>query len=134
MTPRPAAIGLVVADLAASIAFYRLLGLAFPADIDETAGHVECQLGGGIRLLLDTRETVAAFLPGWTAPTGSPRGSLAFEFDSPAEVDATYRQLTEAGHHGHKEPWDAFWGQRYALLLDPDGNGVDLYAALPAAT
>ena len=33
---------------------------------------------------------------------------------------------------GHHEPWDAFWGQRYATVLDPDGNSVDLFAALPA--
>jgi uncharacterized glyoxalase superfamily protein PhnB len=31
---------------------------------------------------------------------------------------------------GEKEPWDAFWGQRYALLGDPDGVRVNLYAAL----
>jgi uncharacterized glyoxalase superfamily protein PhnB len=32
--------------------------------------------------------------------------------------------------HGRKEPWDAFWGQRYAVVADPDGNHVDLYAPL----
>jgi uncharacterized glyoxalase superfamily protein PhnB len=35
-----------------------------------------------------------------------------------------------AGFHGEKEPWDAFWGQRYAQLHDPDGVPVDLYASL----
>jgi hypothetical protein len=38
--------------------------------------------------------------------------------------------LTSAGHTGHKEPWDAFWGQRYAEVLDPDGNLIDLFAPL----
>ena len=38
-----------------------------------------------------------------------------------------------AGHRGHLEPFDAFWGQRYATVLDPDGNGVDLYAPLDPA-
>ena len=33
-----------------------------------------------------------------------------------------------AGYEGHKEPWDAFWGHRYAIVHDPDGNGVDLFA------
>jgi uncharacterized glyoxalase superfamily protein PhnB len=28
------------------------------------------------------------------------------------------------------EPWDAFWGQRYAVVHDPDGNGVDLFCPL----
>jgi uncharacterized glyoxalase superfamily protein PhnB len=41
-----------------------------------------------------------------------------------------YGELTTAGAPGYKEPWDAFWGQRYAQVKDPDGNGVDLFAAL----
>ena len=59
-----------------------------------------------------------------------PRMGLAFRCASPAEVDATYAEVVAAGHVGLKEPWDAFWGQRYAQLRDPDGNPVDLYAAL----
>ena len=42
-----------------------------------------------------------------------------------------YAQLLEAGGTSHKEPWDAFWGQRYAQVADPDGTIVDLYAPLP---
>ncbi|URN09544.1 hypothetical protein LUW74_43495 [Actinomadura madurae] len=48
-------------------------------------------------------------------------------------MDAVYAEMTAAGYTGAKEPWDAFWGMRYATVLDPDGNGVDLYAPLPAA-
>jgi uncharacterized glyoxalase superfamily protein PhnB len=33
-----------------------------------------------------------------------------------------------AGRSGDEEPWDAFWGQRYAQLRDPNGVAVDLYA------
>ena len=74
------------------------------------------------------------FPPAWTPPTGgSHRAALAFECADPAEVDATYADLTDAGFDGHLEPWDAFWGQRYATLRDPDGNGVDLFAALPTS-
>ena len=50
--------------------------------------------------------------------------------DSPADVDATYDALVDAGAGRHLAPWDAFWGQRYAVVLDPDGNPVDLFAAL----
>jgi uncharacterized glyoxalase superfamily protein PhnB len=32
------------------------------------------------------------------------------------------------GFTGFKPPWDAFWGQRYAILEDPDGNHVSLFA------
>ncbi|NKU98443.1 hypothetical protein GS889_13810 [Rhodococcus hoagii] len=47
------------------------------------------------------------------------------------EVDAVWSRLAEAGH-GEVEPFDAPWGQRYATVTDPDGNGVDLFAALPS--
>jgi uncharacterized glyoxalase superfamily protein PhnB len=45
-------------------------------------------------------------------------------------VDSLYAELTGAGYEGHLAPWDAFWGQRYAVLRDPDGNDVALFAAL----
>jgi hypothetical protein len=41
-----------------------------------------------------------------------------------------HARVVAAGFEGEKEPWDAFWGQRYALLGDPDGVRVNLYAAL----
>jgi len=40
-------------------------------------------------------------------------------------------ELVEAGAKSHLAPWDAFWGMRYAILRDPDGNEVALYASLP---
>ncbi|MFJ3231990.1 VOC family protein [Streptomyces sp. NPDC086787] len=128
--PRFAVIGLVVSDLAASLAFYRRLGLVFP-DGAENQPHVEAELPGGLRLALDTEETVRSFHPGWRAPSGGGRVGLAFLCGSPAGVDAMYDHLVGAGHHGELKPWDAFWGQRYATVLDPDGNGVDLFAPLP---
>ena len=56
--------------------------------------------------------------------------ALAFACESPGEVDEIYARLVDAGFHGEKEPWDAFWGQRYAQLHDPDAVPVDLYASL----
>lgn len=131
MNPNLSAIGVVATDLPRTLSFYRALGLDIPADADE-APHVEVALPGGLRLLFDTPETIEAFAPGWAPPTGSPRMGLAFECADPGEVDKVYTSMVDAGFEGHLEPWDAFWGQRYACLLDPDGNGVDLFAALPA--
>jgi catechol 2,3-dioxygenase-like lactoylglutathione lyase family enzyme len=128
--PRFDLIGLVVRDLDASLAFYRRLGLDIADDVDTSSGHVEATLPGGLRIAWDRVETVKSFEPGWEEPSGGARISLAFLLDSPAEVDELYGELTEAGYEGHKEPWDAFWGQRYALVRDPDGNGVDLFARL----
>ncbi|MGK5497488.1 VOC family protein [Streptomyces sp. URMC 125] len=133
MAPRFDLIGLVVADLAASLAFYRRLGIDVPADADGLS-HVEATLPGGLRIAWDTVETVRSFDPGWTPPGGGHRVGLAFRCDDPADVDRQYAGLVRAGHTGYLEPWDAFWGQRYAVVLDPDGNSVDLFAPLPGGT
>ena len=127
--PRLDAIGVTVSDLRAAVAFYSHLGLEFPEPGDED-GHIEAVVAGGLRLMLDTEETIRSFAPEWTPPTGGHRVGLAFLCDSPADVDAQYRGLLAAGGTGHKEPWDAFWGHRYAQVLDPSGNLVDLFAPL----
>ncbi|WP_399891169.1 VOC family protein [Streptomyces sp. BBFR51] len=129
MTARFNAISLIVSDMAASVAFYRRLGFAFPQG-SEGQPHAEAELPGGIRLLLDTEESIRSFTPGWQPPAGGGRHSLALLCDTPAEVDAFYAQLTGAGCNGEREPWNAPWGQRYAVLGDPDGHGVDLFAPL----
>jgi catechol 2,3-dioxygenase-like lactoylglutathione lyase family enzyme len=129
MAPRLDVVGLVVGDMAASLAFYRRLGFTF-ADGAEAEGHVETALPGGLRLILDTIEIIHSFDPGWSAPSGDHRVALAFACDSPAEVDALHRDLVAAGYESHLEPWDAFWGQRYATIHDPDGNAIDLFADL----
>ena len=130
MTEQPVlnAFGVVVADMASTLAFYRAVGLEIPADADGEP-HVEVALGGGVRLMFDRVDVVRSFDPEWAAPTGSSRMGLAFESASPAMVNEVHARLVGAGHRSHKDPWDAPWGQRYAMVLDPDGNGVDLYAA-----
>jgi uncharacterized glyoxalase superfamily protein PhnB len=122
------ALGVAVSDIGRALAFYRRLGLEFPEGA-ENEGHVEAQLPGGLRFMLDSEEVIRSFDPEWKA-TGAGRIGLAFACDSPADVDRVYAELVEAGYAGHKEPWDAFWGQRYAQVKDPDGNGVDLFAPL----
>ena len=124
---RLAAIGIVTRDIAESVRFYRLLGLDVP-DPDEGPHH-DVELPGGIRLMWDTVELMEQLDPKREQPRGH-RMALAFECESPADVDATYARLVEAGYDGKKEPYDAFWGQRYANVSDPDGNVVDLFAAL----
>jgi catechol 2,3-dioxygenase-like lactoylglutathione lyase family enzyme len=131
MTPKLDLIGIAVSDMATALAFYRRLGFDIPADADKEP-HVEVTLPGGLRLAWDSVDTIRSFNPEWQEPTGSPRVGLAFRCESAAAVDRTYQDLVGAGYEGVKPPWDAFWGQRYALVHDPDGNGVDLFADLSA--
>lgn len=125
---RPDMIGMVSNDMTATLRFYRLLGLAIPEGV-EGEPHVEITTPNGYRLAWDTLELDKQLNEGWVAPVGH-RMSLAFLCDSPADVNAVFARLVGAGYRGVKEPWDAFWGQRYAVVQDPDGNNVDLFAAL----
>lgn len=120
------AIGIVSRDLRASVAFYRLLGLDFP---DPAGDHLEATLPNGLRLMLDDLKLIKQLDKEWTEPKGH-RMSLAFRCASPAEVDATHAKITAAGYASKSAPWDAFWQQRYAQVVDPDGNVVDLFAPL----
>jgi uncharacterized glyoxalase superfamily protein PhnB len=125
--PNLNALGIVVRDMGESIRFYRLLGVDLADTPDE--GHIEARLPSGLRLMLDSEETIKSFREDWSRETGN-QLALAFECASPAEVDETYARVTGAGFDGELEPWDAVWRQRYAQLRDPNGVPVDLYAAL----
>lgn len=123
----PDMVGYVVKDMAKTLAFYRLLGLAIPEGV-EGEDYVEVITPNGYRLSWNTETMTKQMYPHWDG--GSGRIAVAFKCDSPAEVDELYANVTHAGYASEKEPYDAFWGQRYAVVIDPDGNSVDLFAPL----
>jgi catechol 2,3-dioxygenase-like lactoylglutathione lyase family enzyme len=130
-TARIDAIGMVASDLAATIAFYRAPGCDLPdpgaVQLDD---HIECDLGG-VRLMFDTEEVVRSFSDdSWS---GVGRITLAAQCDCPADVDRLHDQLAAIGRGSQIAPFDAFWGQRYASVLDPDENRLHLYAPLDNA-
>ncbi len=127
MSIRMDMIGLVVKDIAESIRFYRALGLAIP---DPDGGpYYETILEGGIRLSFNDLKMIKEIEPDWQEPIGQ-RIGLAFLCEPLGAVDSVYASMVAAGFKGHREPWDAFWGQRYAQVEDPDGNVVDLFHPL----
>lgn len=122
------AIGITAKNIKDSVRFYTLLGLDFP-DLTEGTDHIEARTASGLRLMLDTEELMKKINPQWEKPAGQ-RMALAFNCDSPAKVDETFKKVIASGYKPGKDPWDAFWGQRYASVIDPDGNAVDLFAPL----
>jgi uncharacterized glyoxalase superfamily protein PhnB len=121
-----AAIGIVTKDMAEAARFYRLLGV----DVPEPEGdHLDATLPNGLRLMWDTVELMKKIDPEREEPRGH-RMALAFECSSPGEVNETHDKIVAAGFRSKEAPYDAFWGQRYATVLDPDDNHVDLFAAL----
>ena len=120
-------INLVVADLTASLAFYRRLGLTPTAGPD--GGHAEASLADGLSLEWDTVQGAATWDSG---SRGAVAGSTVLGFSLPSRpaVDDLYGELTGAGYQGHQVPYDAFWGGRYAIVDDPDGNAVGLMSPI----
>lgn len=55
---------------------------------------------------------------------------IGFKLESRAAVDEMFARLTAAGHGVRQEPWDTFWGARYAVVEDPDGNAVGLMSPI----
>jgi uncharacterized glyoxalase superfamily protein PhnB len=123
-----AAIGIVSRDIAESCRFYRILGLDVPEPADGEQ-HFEITLPNGLRLMWDAEELIRQHDPQWKRPEGHGL-ALAFECKNVADVNETYSRVTGAGFTGKKEPYDAFWGQRYGTVADPDGNVIDLFAPL----
>jgi uncharacterized glyoxalase superfamily protein PhnB len=125
------AIGIISADPGKSFAFYALLGLHFEQRGD--GEHYEARTPHGLRVMLDSVALIHSFDPEWQKPTGGSGVVLCFAQATPGDVDRLYEKLVAAtGARGKKKPWDAFWGHRYACVIDPDGNQVDLFAPLPA--
>jgi len=123
------AVGIICADIEKSVKFYSLLGLTFPDHTDED--HIEAVAPSGMRVMLDKLELVKQIDPEWVQPVGQRMG-LAFRCSSPDDVNATFARVVQSGFRSKDvAPYDAFWGQRYATVFDPDGNAVDLFAELP---
>ena len=125
--PQLAAIGIVTRDMSEAVRFYRTLGVDVP---DPEGDHLDATLPNGVRLMWDSVDLIKQLNDLWVEPHGHGL-ALAWECESPQDVDETYRRIVGAGFRGGREPWDAFWGQRYAWVYDPDNNQVDLFAALP---
>lgn len=115
-----------VADMAATIAFYRLCGLAVPED---AGGEFVSFSAGGATFAFGTDALTRQYDPAFEPPTRA-KGAAALQFDLPSReaVDEMYARLTAAGHRGHLAPIDAFWGARYAEVLDPDGTAVGFHS------
>jgi catechol 2,3-dioxygenase-like lactoylglutathione lyase family enzyme len=125
--PTLSQLNLIVQDMAASVAFYRRLGL--PVEAEAGAHHVAVTMPNGLLIEWDTTGFVPTWDSGWPGSTG---GSTVLGFSAPARdaVDEIYADLTRAGYRGRQQPYDAFWGARYAIVDDPDGNGIGLMSPI----
>jgi uncharacterized glyoxalase superfamily protein PhnB len=122
------AVGVTATDMRASIGFYEVLGFAFPP-LGRDDHHIEALTDpGSVRLMIDDAALAASLIG--EAPRPGNGAAFALSFDCPAAVDAAATAALAGGGRVVAEPWDAFWGQRYATVADPDGYCIDLFAPL----
>ncbi len=122
---------LVVRDMEASIAFYRALGVEIPETAiwrtKTGAHHVDLTMPGGFTLHFDSAALAKEYDRGWREPTGSgTRNVVGFRVASREDVDRIHAELVALGHPSAQPPYDTFWGARYAIVEDPDGNHVGI--------
>jgi uncharacterized glyoxalase superfamily protein PhnB len=118
-------INLVVRNMGPVVEFYRLLGV----DVDEPPApwdehHRTVETAAGLDLDIDSCRFASQWNEGW--PDNHGGAVLGFRVIDRDTVDAIYTRLTSAGYPGQQPPYDAFWGARYAVVADPDGNCVGI--------
>ncbi len=119
-------VNLAVKDMAATLAFYRRLGLVFDGVGDDV--HVAVNFPNGISIEFDTVALVKLYDA--HPKTGAAGGILGFSLASREAVDRLYAEMVAAGYQGHQSPYDAFFGARYAIIDDPDGNAIGLMSPI----
>jgi catechol 2,3-dioxygenase-like lactoylglutathione lyase family enzyme len=123
--PKFSGVHLFVRDMAKAVAFYRRLGISFPADA-EKGMFASAQVGDGVMLAFGTFTLTHGYDPGFREPSGPATNCLQFDVPTRADVDRIHKDLVAARYPSHLAPHDAFWGGRYAEIEDPDGNLVGL--------
>jgi uncharacterized glyoxalase superfamily protein PhnB len=120
--PKPTFSNSVVSsDVDAMVAFYRTLGVPIPDEANWRSHHVGIPIEGS-SLDLDSTQLTEAYDAEWSGTSVI----LILRVPTRDAVDEAYKRAIGAGHPGHLAPIDAFWGARYAVVRDPDGNHVGI--------
>ena len=120
------AIVLVSKDIQESIKFYKIFGLNFIKHGEEHYEHLE---ESGLRIMLNSERIMKRLNENWM-PSKNTGIMLSFSLETIEDVDKTYQEILKFGQEGVTAPHDAFWGERFASVLDPDGNQVDFYCKI----
>lgn len=126
-------VNFVVSDIGRSCDFYRQLGFTFRSLSRQEVETVEAWVStdAGVTIVLHSPDFASWWDPSTPGPAaGGPQIDL--EVDSPDLLDAVVGELRKSGATIAKQPVDMSWGQRFAIVIDPDGYRIGLKAALAA--
>ena len=138
MTASPTAItqiNIIARDIEKSAAFYRELGVELPTPASPPQGprHLAGPTGDGARLEIDDEQLACFYNAALRASGSAARLIVGVSLGGRDEVDALFATLVAAGHPALQQPYDAFWGARYAIVADPDGHAVGLMSPIDAS-
>jgi len=121
-------INLIARRFDETLRFYRLLGLDIPPPMTQSPGalHAPANLDGGFEFEIDNEYLARIYSAAWRRSEGSNSLLISMSVRSREEVDALYAKLIAGGYEGRQPPYDAFWGSRFAIVADPEGNDVGL--------
>ena len=124
---------LVVDDAAKAIEFYvKGLGgtekMRMPADDGKRLMHAEVEINGAMVYLCDD---FPEHCGGKSRTPKSIGGTPLTLHVNVQNCDAAVKRAVDAGAKCTTQPFDAFWGMRYAVILDPFGHEWSLAHALP---
>ncbi len=122
--PKLSQVNLAVRDMEAMADFYARLGLPLAARHPAWAAHHRSATSDEAPdIELDSVAFTSQWNEGWNGSSGV---VLGFELPDRSDVDRLYSKLVTAGATRQQPPYDAFWGARFAVVTDPDGNAVAL--------
>jgi len=121
-------INIIAKNHEATLRFYRMVGLDIPEPINQLVGalHVVSKNDQGMLLEVYNHHLASIYHAGIRNGNSSRSTIIGISLESRDLVDVTYGKLVAAGFEGRQPPYDAFWGSRYAVVADPDGNDVGL--------
>lgn len=129
MEPHLNTIAIVVSNLSASLEFYRVLGLKIPIG-QENEYYVECVSKHASTIVFIPQKNMLKLNPNWRETEGKGNVGMHFKFNDSNGVEDTYNKLMDMGYESVTTPYNTKWGERFAEVLDPDGNTVSLFAHL----
>ena len=133
--PVVAKINIVAKHFGESLKFYRLLGLDIPDPMNQPPGslHAEANNTDACGLEFDNEALASIYNAGWRNNAGCSSILLTASFPSRQDVNTTFAKLVAAGYRARQPPYDAFWGSRFAIVCDPEGNDVGLMSPVDDA-
>jgi catechol 2,3-dioxygenase-like lactoylglutathione lyase family enzyme len=121
---------LVVRDMEATLAFYRALGMDIPEEaVWRTASgahHVDLKMSSGFTLHFDSAPLARVYDCGWKAHGCRDADRVDLPRPLARRGRPAPREAPRPAPPVRAAPYDTFWGARYAIVEDPDGNHVGI--------